>query len=131
MLGLILAVLFAVGIAAGVIWRRIQKVRYQALFLSEKARQESEMRYHTTLLCIGDGVITTDTEGQVVQVNPAAEALTGWSQSEASGKALETVFCIIDEATRQPVESPVHQAVREGVMIGLSNHTLLITKDGP
>lgn len=86
-----------------------------------------------TLSSIGDGVITTDREGRVTFVNPVAQALTGWTQEEATaggGVAIERVFRIVNEETRGPVKNPATRALREGVIVGLANHTLLIAKDG-
>ncbi|MDP2890024.1 MAG: PAS domain S-box protein [Bacteroidota bacterium] len=91
---------------------------------------ESEDRFRTTLYSIGDGVITTDAERKVRLMNPVAEQLTGWSQTDAAGKILEEVFPIINEETRAQVEIPVRKVLREGVIVGLANHTLLIAKDG-
>lgn len=107
----------------------------QARFISERKRAEAallenEERFRTTLYSISDGVITTDTEGKVELMNPVAEQLTGWSQSDAAGKSLEEVFPIINEETRNKVEIPVRKVLREGVIVGLANHTLLIAKDG-
>ena len=59
-----------------------------------------------------------------------AESLTGWTGAEASGRPLGEVFRIISEASRLPVESPVEKALREGQVVGLANHTLLIARDG-
>ena len=84
----------------------------------------------TTLESIGDGLITTDAEGRVTNLNPIAEALTGWTTLAAKGQPLTTVFQIINEATREPVLNPVFKALEEGVIVGLANHTLLIHKDG-
>jgi len=83
-----------------------------------------------TLASIGDAVITTDTEGRITFLNPVAESLTGWTLQEAAGQPLGSVFRIINEESRQPVESPTVRALREGVVVGLANHTLLIAKDG-
>lgn len=83
-----------------------------------------------TLSSIGDAVISTDTEGRVVFMNPVAERLTGWTQNEATGQPLETVFHIVNEETRQTVDNPVQKVLAEGVVAGLANHTLLIAKDG-
>ena len=81
-------------------------------------------------MSVGDAVISTDVEGRVKLINPAAQALTGWQQEEACGRRLEEVFHIINEETRQRVDSPVQQVLREGVVVGLANHTLLLAKDG-
>jgi PAS domain S-box-containing protein len=83
--------------------------------LTEKALQESEERYRTTLYSIGDGVITTDTEGCIKLMNPIAEQLTGWTQQEAIGKTLEEIFIIINEETKQEVEVPVRKVLRVGI----------------
>ncbi len=81
------------------------------------------------LSSIGDAVMTTDTAGRITFMNPIAESLTGWKQNEAVEIALENVFKIINQRTRKPVESPTVQALRTGVSVGLTNHTLLISKD--
>ncbi|MDP3912641.1 MAG: PAS domain S-box protein [Bacteroidota bacterium] len=91
---------------------------------------ESEERFRTTLYSIGDGVITTDAAGKVRLMNPVAEQLTGWAQADAAGKILEEVFPIINEETKEQVEIPVRKVLRDGVIVGLANHTLLIAKDG-
>jgi PAS domain S-box-containing protein len=97
--------------------------------LYRQTRQERE-RLLVTLTSIGDAVITTDAQGTILLMNKIAESLTGWSQAEASGKQLEEVFYIVNEATRDIVESPVDKVIREGTIVGLANHTLLIAKDG-
>ncbi len=63
-------------------------------------------------------------------MNPVAEQLTGWTQKEAIGKDSKGVFNIVNEETGAGVESPVAKVLREGVVVGLANHTLLIAKDG-
>lgn len=87
------------------------------------AEQSDLMR--VTLSSIGDAVITTDIAGRVTQVNPVAEMLTGRDQSEAIGEALPTVFRIIDERTREPIENPAMLALQED-----RGHPLLVAKDG-
>jgi PAS domain S-box-containing protein len=86
--------------------------------------------FRVTLARIGDAVIATDTEGRVTFLNPVAESLTGWTQDEAAGVSLESVFKIVNEGTRQTVESPVVRVLRDGVSAGLATHSLLIAKDG-
>ena len=82
-----------------------------------------------TLSCIGDAVITTDSEGRITFLNPVAESLSGWTQ-EAVGQPLDGVFRIINEESRQQVEIPTIQALREGRTIKLASHCVLIAKDG-
>ncbi len=78
----------------------------------------------------GNAVITADAEGRVMTLNPVAESLTGWTQDEAGGVPLGTVFRVVDPESRQPVESPTLRALRDGVVVGLANHTLLVAEDG-
>ncbi len=92
--------------------------------------EEQRERLRTTLASIGDAVIATDAEGRITTLNAVAEALTGWASGEAAGQPLDAVFRIVNERTRQPVESPVTRAMREGRIVGLANHTVLIAKDG-
>ena len=87
-------------------------------------------RLQTTLASIGDAVIATDGAGQVTFMNTVAQTLTGWSQADAAGRDLATVFTIVNEETRATVENPVTKVMREGRVVGLANHTILIGKDG-
>ncbi len=86
--------------------------------------------FETTLASIGDGVITADCDGTVTLLNPVAEQLTGWSNAEAKGQPLQKVFHIVNEDTHVEVENPALRAMEEGVIFGLANHTLLITRHG-
>jgi PAS domain S-box-containing protein len=90
----------------------------------------SEQRLAITLRSIGDAVIATDALGRVRMLNSVAEDLTGWTTAEAQGAPLEQVFRIINEVTRAAAESPVDKALREGRVVGLANHTVLIRRDG-
>ncbi|MGH7524916.1 MAG: CHASE3 domain-containing protein [Gemmatimonadales bacterium] len=91
---------------------------------------EQQEWFRTTLFSIGDAVITTDTTGVVSNLNPVAEALTGWSAAEARGHNLDDVFRVVHEVTRAPASNPALQALREGTVIGLANHSVLIARDG-
>jgi PAS domain S-box-containing protein len=85
---------------------------------------------HTTLTSIGDAVIATDGDGRVTFLNGIAARLTGWTQSQAQGRKLTEVLILVNEETRETVESPVDRALRDGVIVGLANHTMLIARDG-
>ncbi|HEV2835333.1 MAG TPA: PAS domain S-box protein, partial [Pyrinomonadaceae bacterium] len=106
------------------------------IFFGEAARiahiRAAERReiLRVTLGSIGDAVITTDTEARITYINHVAESLTGWLHEDALGQPLDSVFRIVNENTRQPVQSPAIRALREGVVVGLANHTVLIKKDG-
>jgi PAS domain S-box-containing protein len=105
----------------------------QALLRAQRREAEEETRewLSTTLRSIGDAVIATDERGMVRFINPIAERLTGWSEQEALGQPLDAVFHIISERTRNVVESPVTKVLREGKVVGLANHTVLLPKTGP
>ena len=129
-LGLILGLAAAAAAAAVALWKRAETSHYQAQLRAETARRASEERYRITLLSVGDAVISTDSEGRVALMNPVAEALTGWRQEEARGRPLEEVFRIVNETTREPADNPVARVLREGLVAGLANHTLLIHRTG-
>ena len=97
---------------------------------SEARTKESRDWLQTTLVSIGDAVITTDANGKVTLLNPVAQTLTGWTQEDAAGKPLEQIFVIRNADTELEVESPVAKVLREGGIVGLANHTRLTTKDG-
>ncbi len=91
---------------------------------------QSEQELRTTLESIGDGVITCDAEGRIQMMNPVARELTGWTQPDAKGQPLENIFHIVNETTRERVETPVAKVKRLNKIVGMANHTILIRKDG-
>jgi len=96
----------------------------------EKELKETKNWLATVLKSIGDAVIATDKNGLVTFMNPVAENLTGWGEGDALGKNLTEIFNIISEKTRKPVKNPVDRVLREGTVVGLANHTVLIARDG-
>lgn len=103
---------------------------YRSLFSAEREQRQTLEEFRSTLRGIGDGVIATDSEGRVRQMNPVSEELTGWSEAEAVGRPLKEIFQIVNEDTRAEVDNPVELVLREGRIVGLANHTLLIARDG-
>jgi PAS domain S-box-containing protein len=97
---------------------------------SAKAIGESEEWLFTALQSIGDAVIATDAAGLIVFMNAVAVTLTGWSEEEAQGINCREVFHIVNESTRLETESPVTKVIRDGVISGLANHTILIARNG-
>jgi PAS domain S-box-containing protein len=98
-----------------------------------RARQSALARrewLHVALKSIGDAVVATDAEGLVLLMNPVAEQLTGWTTAEAKGRRLQDIFRIINERTRKPVEDPCGKVLATGRIVGLANHTVLISRDG-
>jgi PAS domain S-box-containing protein len=117
----LLAYLFTCGIIIGLgETMRAQRAR--------AAEQRELLR--VTLRSIGDAVLTTDVDGHVTYLNAVAESLTGWTQDDARGQQLDAVFHIVNETTRRPVENPSVRALRDGAVVGLANHTLLVRRDG-
>ena len=97
---------------------------------AQEALSKSEKWLSTTLSSIGDAVIATDMNGAVTFLNPVAQSLTGWSLEEARGKSTDIVFDIVNAETRRPVEDPVKKVFRQRKVVGLADHTLLLSKDG-
>ncbi|MGH9145927.1 MAG: hybrid sensor histidine kinase/response regulator, partial [Vicinamibacterales bacterium] len=102
----------------------------EAMRFAQMRASEHRELLRVTLRSIGDAVITTDVDGRITYMNAVAESLTGWTQPDALGQSLDVVFQIVNEETRQPVENPATKALREGVVVGLANHTLLVKKGG-
>ncbi len=96
----------------------------------EKKLQESKSRLSATLYSIGDCVITTDAAGNVASFNKAAECLTGWTAPEVAGKPVDEIFHIINAQTREKAVNPMTRSMKEGVVVGLANDTVLIARDG-
>jgi PAS domain S-box-containing protein len=108
----------------------ILRAKVARLIELHRETDEARRRLQVTLSSIGDAVIATDLHGAVSFLNPVAEILTGWPPKDAVGQPLETVFHIVNEDTRQLAENPVRRALRDGTIVGLANHTVLISRDG-
>ena len=100
------------------------------LKLSEEALQRSLTDLKTTLNSIGDAVIATDKKGLITRMNPVAEELTGWKLENALNRPLESVFNIVNSLTGEKGENPVDAVIKTGKIVGLANHTKLISNDG-
>ena len=96
----------------------------------ERREHQQSEQFRVTLESIGDAVIATDAEGRVTYVNPVAENLLGYSLAQAKSRPLGEVFNIVNEFTRRVAENPVERVLREGHIIGLANHTVLMRPDG-
>ncbi|HSP87158.1 MAG TPA: PAS domain S-box protein, partial [Ignavibacteriaceae bacterium] len=111
-------------------YKNRQSKLYNEMFLKEKKLSETQEEFRTTLYSIGDGVITTDINGNVIRMNPVAETLTGWSESEAKNRRLNDIFKIISEKSGEVIENPADIVLRENIITELKNHTILISKNG-
>ncbi len=106
-----------------------QTARAEAERAARVARESVE-RLRITIASIGDAVAASDERGRITQLNPVGEKLTGWREAEALGRTFDEVLVLVNEETRKPVPNPVERVLREGVVVGLANHTLLIARDG-
>jgi len=97
--------------------------------ITEEALQAQNERLAVTLRSIGDGVIATDIQGNVVLINPVAERLTGWNQEEALGKPLSDIFHLINDQTQDPCENPIHNILTNGQSVGLPKNTVLVSRN--
>ena len=137
LLFLLIGMALAIGLLIGLFTRVRLKSAYDSfqhqLDLQRKRTQElfeSEQHLRTTLASIGDGVIVCDAEGRVQMMNLVAQDLTGWTESEAQNRPLGEIFHIVNEITRQPVENPFVKVQRLKRVVGVSQHTILLRKDG-
>ena len=128
---------FAIGIVLALIERKQLTLLSQAFSSALDAAQtraaearEQKEWFHTTLKSIGDAVIATNAEGTISFMNPIAEGLTGWTLDEARDKPLAEVFRIVSEQTRETVENPIDKVRRLNRIVGLANHTVLISRNG-
>ena len=103
---------------------------FQSTNTLEDALTKEKELLATTLASIGDAVIVTDAQGHVTSMNAEAERLLGWKTSEVIHRPLSDIFRIFDEHSRRPAENPIDRALREGAVVGLANHTILISRDG-
>jgi PAS domain S-box-containing protein len=113
-----------------VYFNRRQRILYRDMYNAEKGRLKALEETRTILYSIGDGVIATDEHGRVTHINPVAVDLTGWKEEDGIGRDLSEVFSIINEKTLEKVENPAKQVLRDGNIVGLANHTLLVRRDG-
>jgi PAS domain S-box-containing protein len=107
----------------GYLYQTVQRNSFKSLW-------QAQEEFRTTLYSIGDAVITTDVNGIIKHFNPVAEALTGWTENEVFLKSIDEVFHIVSEEGHETIINPIHKVVTEGVIVGLTNHTLLISKHG-
>ncbi len=111
------------------LWKQMRKLAasYEAS-LREVATQKEWFR--VTLSSIGDAVIVTDLDGKTTFMNSEAERMTGWPIAEAKGQTLRSIFRIINEESRRTTDDPVEKVFKEKRIVGLANHTILLSKNG-
>lgn len=102
---------------------------YERSDREHRALAASEARYRTLWSAVGDAVLATDADGRVILLNPAAERLTGWSASEATGMPVSEVFPLVDQASGEPLPDPVALALAGGEAV-LPANAVLGARDG-
>ncbi len=109
----------------------------RALQTSEESRAENadalfeeKERAQVTLNSIGDAVVSTNFWGRVTYLNIVAERMTGWTQAQASGRAVDDVFRLIDVAARNPIATPTARAIIENRTVGIGADCMLVRGDG-
>ncbi|MDQ2086627.1 ATP-binding protein [Herbivorax sp. ANBcel31] len=95
-----------------------------------KALKKELEKLEITLQSIGDGVITTSSDGSITMMNNVAEKLTGWSAKEAEGIPISEVFVIFNKDTKTPLESPFVSVLKAKKPVGLKKDTVLISRKG-
>jgi len=110
-------------------WRQLRFLAKNYEASLEELTEQKEW-FRVTLTSIGDAVIVTNRDGKVSFINPEAERLTGWEWKDAQDKSLRAIFRIVNEQTRHPADDPVEKVFRDQRVVGLANHTLLISKHG-
>lgn len=73
--------------------------------------QSERESLQVTLTSIADGVVSTDTEGRITFLNPAAERISGWPKAEAIGRPVDEVLVTLDETTREIRSSTTLRAI--------------------
>ena len=96
----------------------------------EARLRESQRQFATTVRCIADCVIVTDTDMKITLMNPSAQSVTGWKEDEALGKRLDEVLKIVDEKSLAPFETPVADVLEKRVAMNLIAPVLLIRRNG-
>ncbi|TAL67212.1 MAG: PAS domain S-box protein [Bacteroidetes bacterium] len=118
------------GIGFSYIYSSRNKNIYKDLYSKEKELWQSQEKFKVTLDSIGDGVITTDTNGRIEYINSMAENLTGWNFREARGRTLDEVYSIKNEDTGEMELNAYQKVIKQGIVKELANHTILISKSG-
>jgi len=131
-LALALVLITAAVLTLGTVERERDRERAARTMAEEVAAATavSEERLRVTLSSIGDAVLATDTQARITLLNGVAQALTGWTEAQAVGRPLADVLVLVNEETRRPAEQPIARVLREGMTVGLANHTVLVTRDG-
>lgn len=96
----------------------------------ERQQTKQDKWFATTLASLGEAVIATDANGGVRFMNPLAESITGWPQAQATGRHLDQVMALSDEAASTGGQGVFAEAVRKGQVINWAGNSVLWPRDG-
>ena len=126
---LALALYLIFGVFVSALTGKLHRTKRRALD-AEASERRQRLLAQQTLAGIGDAVLSTDALGRIEFMNAIAEQLTGWTMDDARGRPVRQVFQIANEYTGAPADDPITRVLREGIIAGLANHTVLIKRDG-
>jgi diguanylate cyclase (GGDEF)-like protein/PAS domain S-box-containing protein len=106
------------------VWNIMERKKSQHTLISERNK------YYSTLLSIGDGVMVINREGKIEILNKVAEDLTGWLSEEVKGLDYKKVLNLIHENEKFSIIDPIEEVFKTGVNQELSNHAMLVSKEG-
>ncbi|HMK49961.1 MAG TPA: CHASE sensor domain-containing protein, partial [Thermodesulfovibrionales bacterium] len=112
---------------------KANKQLQEELFIRRKAEESlllEKEQLAVTLRSIGDGVITSDIDGNVVLMNSVAEQMTGWTLAESAGKPTAEIFIVMHERNREPCVAPVKSVVISGEVVQCKDYVILTDKHG-
>lgn len=96
----------------------------------ERSLHQQQEHLNIILKSVCEGVIATDDQGIVTFINPKAELMTGWRQSEALGKAIERIMQLRDPESKVNTENPIRITLRQQRSTGMPLSTQLVARDG-
>ncbi|MFO7369449.1 MAG: PAS domain S-box protein [Bacteroidales bacterium] len=126
----ILISLLLIGVVVVWIFHYRQRNIYRELLKKRTLLNFREEELRSTLYSIGEGVITADKNGYIENLNQTAAIMTGWSENAAQRKKVEEVVKIIHDDSRELLENPVGKVLHEGRVVELTDHVVLLTRDG-
>ncbi|RCJ33033.1 diguanylate cyclase [Nostoc punctiforme NIES-2108] len=97
---------------------------------SKKILYEEKQRLMAIINSMGCAVIVTYANGCIEMMNPIAELITGWKQSEAFGKDLIEVVNLVNKDIGEKIENLGTYVIEAGEVFNLPENCTLITKDG-
>lgn len=90
----------------------------------------SHTRASTTLNSISDAIISSDLQGNVNYLNPAAEEITGWTLHQAHGQPIDQIMPLLCGNPPDACQNPVYTVLQLNQPVGMIPGIMLIRRDG-